>query len=269
MKKIDISTKKHPNTFALVDDEDYDRLNAYKWYPAEQKTGVLYVQRIPWKKGGKGRKPVFMHREVLGTPEGCFTDHRNHNGLNNQRYNLRQCTTSQNGGNNRKQRNKTLSKYKGVSKYSSVVRKKNWYATVKKEGKPYYLGTFETEREAAIAYNKKAKELFGEFACLNAISPKEVTQETDGIRFRNKEFKMKLLLTLALALLLTGCTQVILTKDRLKINTFLKSAEFDTAYYDRDPNGFFEINKYKGIPSDIELEYDPLTNSFKIKTKGK
>ena len=78
---------------------------------------------------------------------------------------------------------------------------------------------------------------------------------------------MKLLLTLALAVLLTGCTQVILTKDRLKINTFLKETEFDSAYF--DPNGFFQVDKYKGIPSDIELEYDPLTNSFKIKTKGK
>ena len=78
---------------------------------------------------------------------------------------------------------------------------------------------------------------------------------------------MKLLLTLALALLLTGCTQVILTKDRLKINTFLKSAEFDSAYY--DPNGFFEVNKYEGITDKLEIQYNPYTGVKLKTTKGK
>jgi hypothetical protein len=64
---------------------------------------------------------------------------------------------------------------------------------------------------------------------------------------------------------LSGCTQIILEKDRLQINTFLKSVEFDGFYYDPN-NGFFEVDKYTGIPSNIELEYDPLTHSFKIKT---
>ena len=176
MKKIDISTKKHPNTFAMVDDEDYDRLNAHKWYPAKQKTGMIYVQRVPWKKGGKGRKPTFMHREVMGTPEGKFTDHKYHNGLDNQKQNLRQCTTSQNGANKRKQHNKTLSKYKGVTMFSTTNRAKPWVASIIKNSKSYYLGTFKTEEEAAIAYNNKAIELFGEYACLNYLT-QEAIQE--------------------------------------------------------------------------------------------
>jgi len=66
------------------------------------------------------------------------------------------------------------------------------------------------------------------------------------------------------AWLIGGCTQIVLEKDRLKINTFLKSVEFDSFYY--DPNdGFFQVDKYTGIPSNIELEYDPITRSFKIK----
>ena len=68
---------------------------------------------------------------------------------------------------------------------------------------------------------------------------------------------------LALLMMVPGCTQIILEKDRLKINTFLKSTEFDTAYF--DPNGFFEVHKYRGIPSNIELEYDPVEKAFKIK----
>jgi hypothetical protein len=63
-----------------------------------------------------------------------------------------------------------------------------------------------------------------------------------------------------------GCTQIILEKDRLKINTFFKTTEFDTAYF--DPEGFFQVEKYKGVPSNIEFEYDPLTKSFKIKAKA-
>ncbi len=71
-------------------------------------------------------------------------------------------------------------------------------------------------------------------------------------------------MALILFMVAGGCTQIILEKDCLKINTFLKSVEFDGFYY--DPNdGFFEVNKYTGIPSNIELEYDPLTRSFKIK----
>ena len=66
-----------------------------------------------------------------------------------------------------------------------------------------------------------------------------------------------------------GCTQVIHTAKNgatLKVNTLFKSVWSDGAYY--DPNGFFEIDGYKGIPSDIALEFDPLTKSFKFKTEN-
>ena len=71
----------------------------------------------------------------------------------------------------------------------------------------------------------------------------------------------------ALAYFAAGCAQVIIEKDRLKINTFLKTVSFDEVYY--DPNGISEVKKFKSIPADIELEYYPLTNTWKIKTKAK
>ena len=64
-----------------------------------------------------------------------------------------------------------------------------------------------------------------------------------------------------------GCTQVILTKDQLKINTFLKSTEFDNATFDAS-DGSFDVNKYKGLPSDVEVVYDPATHTFKFRAKA-
>ncbi len=63
-----------------------------------------------------------------------------------------------------------------------------------------------------------------------------------------------------------GCTQVIIEKDRLQINTFLMTTGFGSFYY--DPNGISEVDKYMAIPSDVELSYDPLTKTVKFKTKA-
>ncbi len=74
-------------------------------------------------------------------------------------------------------------------------------------------------------------------------------------------------LLLATLLFLAGCTQIIVKKDRLQINTFLQSTKFDSFYY--DPNdGFFEVGDYQAIPSNIELQYDKLTGKVKIITKA-
>jgi len=65
---------------------------------------------------------------------------------------------------------------------------------------------------------------------------------------------------------LGGCTQVILEKDKLKINTLFMTSGIDTLYY--DPNGIFEVNKYISIPSDMELYFDPLTKKIVLRTKA-
>jgi hypothetical protein len=162
MKYIDISTKKHPNTFALVDDSDFCRLNQYKWHMLKVRNSN-YVSRKNKINGIWVN--VFMHREILSPPKGVMIDHVDGNGLNNQKKNMRLCSHSQNMQNRRKHK-LTYSKYKGV-----VWNKKlnKWQSRILHENKRIHIGTFQNEIDAAKAYDKKSKELCGEFACLNFI----------------------------------------------------------------------------------------------------
>jgi hypothetical protein len=104
-----------------------------------------------------------MHRQVTNAPKGLVVDHINHNGLDNRRANLRLCTKQQNNCNSRSFRHKT-SNYKGVFKEKGS---KKFRAYIRFNKKPVHIGMFELEIDAAKAYDKKAKELFGEFAYLN------------------------------------------------------------------------------------------------------
>ena len=115
VKQIDISTKKYPNIFALVDDEDYEYLNQWKWGAKKEPTGDFYVKRNSSRKKGKQHQ-IFMHREILGLEYGdkrqC--DHINHNTSDNRQTNLRICTRRQNIHNQRSCK-KATSRFKGVS----------------------------------------------------------------------------------------------------------------------------------------------------------
>lgn len=169
-KKIPLTQDK----FAIVDDEDFERLNQYKWCAKKtwRKKYKDYFYAVRTVKI-KGRKlMVFMHREILGLSYGNkkLSDHKNHNGLDNRKINLRVCSKTQNGQNQRTQERKKTSKYKGVCWYK---RCKKWIAKIKYLGNTIYLGLFESEEEAALTYDKKAKELFGEFALLNLNQSKE------------------------------------------------------------------------------------------------
>lgn len=108
-----------------------------------------------------------MHRLILDAPAGRDVDHANMNGLDNRRVNLRLASHSQNAANQRKCRKKTLSRYKGIYYYRR--RKRPWCAQIKVRGRNKHLGYFETEEEAALAYNRAALEHFGKFARLNQI----------------------------------------------------------------------------------------------------
>jgi hypothetical protein len=114
-----------------------------------------------------------MHRQIMNAPEGLLVDHIDGNGLNNQKNNLRLCSSAQNAR-NRRPTSKPYSKYKGVSWHK---RNKKWEVRIAKSGKSTYLGTFEDELEAALAYDRKAEELFGEFAYLNF--PQQATEKSD------------------------------------------------------------------------------------------
>ena len=157
MKRIKLTHGK----FALVDDEDFEKIYKYSWH-LKCTWGIYYAMGWEVSNG----KHILMHRLIMGAKKDQKIDHIDGNGLNNQRKNLRFATNSQNQANCRKQKRKTSSKFKGVCWDN---RDKRWLAYIKKDQKAYRLGSFHSEIKAARIYNKKAIELFGEFARLNII----------------------------------------------------------------------------------------------------
>jgi hypothetical protein len=144
--------------YAIVDAADFEWLSRYKWHAAPRDAaGGFYARRHE-----KGRN-VWMHREIMNAPEGMVVDHIDGNGLNDRRCNLRLCTRTQNGRNRRKNRDSD-NEYKGIWTDKKTGRS---YAQIRFEGEQLYLGSFDTAVEAARAYDRKARELFGEFAYLN------------------------------------------------------------------------------------------------------
>jgi hypothetical protein len=144
---------------ALVDDADFEYLNQWTW-SAKKHRKTFYAVRYPSRRYGK-RNFIFMHRLIMNTPDDMETDHVDRDGLNNQRHNLRICTRAQNSHNIGKLSTNT-SGYKGVCKDRA-----SWKARLIKNGKYVLNKCFYTAEEAARAYDKAAKEHFGEFAFLN------------------------------------------------------------------------------------------------------
>jgi hypothetical protein len=145
----------------LVDDEDYEYLNQWKWIIRRTKKYNYAGRQL---KIDNKYKLLLMHRIIMNAPKGMEIDHKDMNGLNCQKYNLRICTHSQNQMN----RNSFgLIKYKGVA--IAIANNKYIYyqSHIAKDHHTYYLGNFKTAEEAAKAYDKKAIELHGEFAKLN------------------------------------------------------------------------------------------------------
>ena len=161
MKYIDISTKKYPNTFALVDDCDYEELNKYRWHAVKASGGLIYANRTPRIKGKN--KPIKMHTAIMGHVDGKQVDHRSGDTLDNQRANLRHCSHAENMM-NRKINSNNTSGYKGVS-WDKAMNK--WLASIQLNGKSIHIGYFFCLIKAAKAYDTAAVELFGEFARLN------------------------------------------------------------------------------------------------------
>lgn len=157
MKSINLTK----GMIALVDDWNYERIAAYSWYAVERKNGVWHAVRH------FSTTVIYMHNFITNPSLGSITDHQDHNGLNNQEYNLRVCSYSQNQMNTRKHATEMSSIYKGVCWYGRVSK---WVAYINKDGQRYHLGYFINEEDAALAYNKAATELFGEFALFNTIS---------------------------------------------------------------------------------------------------
>ncbi len=159
MKKIPLTQ----GQVALVDDADFEALNRHKWYAQKYKNG-FYAQRGVARPGG-GQTVVIMHRVILSLEDPRIQgDHRDGNGLNNQRYNLRIATNLQNGRAFKTPRVKATSRFRGVCWHKQL---KRWQAAIKVSQVNKYLGLFADEEGAARAYDKAALEHFGEFTQLN------------------------------------------------------------------------------------------------------
>jgi hypothetical protein len=143
--------------YAIVDAEDYESLNRYRWCAIQ--TGRNWYAKTLDRNG----IILSMHRVITNAPKGLFVDHINHNSLDNRRSNLRLCTHAQNQQNT-KPRSGGTSKYKGV--HWEKARNK-FRARITYNRKGIHLGMFDSEIDAAKAYDKKARELFGQFAYLN------------------------------------------------------------------------------------------------------
>ena len=151
--------------YALVDDADYDRVNALRWHVKKGKCDILYART---NNTTSYRRRMYMHGFILNlnvNDKRCI-DHRNSNGLDNQRSNLRFATNQENSRHSRKHRDAVTSIYKGV--YWEDDRN-IWRAYIYLNKKKIWLGRYATEIGAARAYNDKARELFGNYAILNDV----------------------------------------------------------------------------------------------------
>ncbi len=150
------------SAIAVVDDEDYTELSKTKWYLCRKEHRCYAYSKIG---------P--MHRVILNASDGTEVDHKDGNGLNNQKNNIRLCTHTENMRNSAPPRFGT-SKYKGVHWHT---KNKEWRSRIVMNRKPIWLGSHTSEIEAAEAYDKKAKELYGDFARLNFCDEQEAGDE--------------------------------------------------------------------------------------------
>lgn len=155
LKTIELTQGK----FATVDDADYPAVSRFKWCAIKSRY-CFYASRSVWKNGKK--RNVLLHRFLL--PDAPRVDHRDGDGLNNTRQNIRAATPSENQQAFQTKRGGTASKYRGVSWDHS---RGKWQVQIKKGGKLFRVGRFDSEIEAASAYDRAAIKLFGGFAFPN------------------------------------------------------------------------------------------------------
>ena len=161
MKFIEIHNRQHEIVgYAKVSDCDYEEVSKHNW---------------TWHNGGYvcakiNKKMTLLHRFVMARKFGCcgfrFVDHINHDKTDNTRENLRIADDVTNARNRQKCPGKTC-KYKGVVRRTLKSGEYRYIARVFDSGRAYYCGSYKTQEEAAMAYNVKALEVFGAFACIN------------------------------------------------------------------------------------------------------
>ena len=138
-----------------VDPADVPLISGSNWYPSRTRSGTWYARR--------SQPPLMMHVVIMGRRG---VDHKNGDGLDNRRENLRFATHEENARNSRKQRT-SGNRYKGVVPPRPTRGIEYWQAQININRKQVRFGRFGTEEDAARAYDAKAKEVYGEFARLN------------------------------------------------------------------------------------------------------
>lgn len=141
----------------IVDSDTFERLNLgrFEWVVEIHKCGAIYAKAR--------RYGFYLHRLILGARPGQIVDHCDRDGLNNRNSNLRLATAGQNRANSSKDHD-NRSGFKGVSWAKTSNR---WLAQIVKDGVRYYLGVYHHKRRAALAHDRAALALHGEFAGLN------------------------------------------------------------------------------------------------------
>jgi hypothetical protein len=160
MREIQLHSKLYPGLVAQVDDDDYELVSQYRWYPFKGHN-TFYAYTHTHRADG-GPTTIHMHKLVTGYP---MTDHQDHDGLNCQRYNMRKATDMQNNVNRAKWL-KTSSQFKGVCWDKQAGK---WMARIRVNYLETNLGRFISEVEAALAYDRAAVKHHGDFACTNAM----------------------------------------------------------------------------------------------------
>lgn len=165
MKLIVCRSKKFGDHFAKIDDCDFEMISKYKWLTVRS-FGCSYASTS--KKiffNGKLRH-VRMHRIILNCSDGEIVDHKDGDGLNNQRQNIRKCTCLENSRNKDNRKKKSRISFKGVGWHKAT---KKFRAYINISYRHLSLGYYENEYDAARAYNEAAIKYFGEFAKLNDV----------------------------------------------------------------------------------------------------
>lgn len=170
---------------ALVDDEDYERVNGCNWY-IDNRNSVL---------SGRNDKKMTLQRFILDFKEkGMRVSFKNKNFLDFRKSNLIAINFKDSMNHRRKGNRNSSSKYKGVF---FEKRRKKWVARITHEGKTTYIGDFDNEWEAAHSYNLKAKELWGKQAYQNSkgkdnnASYVEISERKQGRHRKNTKSEFK------------------------------------------------------------------------------